>query len=67
MRNTRSIRNTRIENDISKLKMNIDYDNYQTTVDEIHKLEVLKANDEEGSMVNVISKTVDYIQDMHTC
>ena len=60
------IRNTRIENDITRLKMNIDYDNYQTTVDEIHKLEVLKANDEEGSMVNVISKTVDYIQDMHT-
>ena len=59
------IRNTRIENDISVWKMNINYDNYQTTVEEIHKLEVLKANDEEGSMVNVISKTVDYIQDMH--
>ena len=59
------IRNTRIENDISVWKKNINYDNYQTTVDEIHKLEVLKANDEEGSMVNVISKTVDYIQDMH--
>ena len=59
------IRNTRIDNDISTLKMNINYDNYQTTVDNIHKLEVLKANDEEGSMVNVISKTVDYIQDMH--
>ena len=59
------IRNTRIENDISLWKKNINYDNYQTTVDEIHKLEVLKANDEEGSMVNVISKTVDYIQDMH--
>ena len=59
------IRNTRIDNDISLWKKNINYDNYQTTVDEIHKLEVLKANDEEGSMVNVISKTVDYIQDMH--
>jgi replicative DNA helicase len=59
------IRNTRINNDISLWKKNINYDNYQTTVDEIHKLEVLKANDEEGSMVNVISKTVDYIQDMH--
>ena len=53
------------DSDISVWKMNINYDNYQTTVEEIHKLEVLKANDEEGSMVNVISKTVDYIQDMH--
>ena len=59
------IRNSRIENEIDKLKVGINYDNYQTTVDEIHKLEVLKADDEEGSMVNVISKTVDYIQDMH--
>ena len=59
------IRNTRIENEIDELKLSINYDNYQTTVDEIHKLEVLKADDEEGSMVNVISKTVDYIQDMH--
>jgi len=42
------IRNTRIENDILLWKKNINYDNYQTTVDEIHKLEVLKANDEEG-------------------
>ena len=48
------------------MKVGIDYSNYQTTVDEIHKLEILKADDEEGSMVNVISKTVDYIQDMHT-
>jgi len=60
------IRNTRINNDIENLKIKIDYDNYQTTVTNIQNLEMQLADNEEGSMDNVISKTVDYIHDMHT-
>ena len=59
------IRNTRINNDIDKLKKAINYDNYQETVSGIQKLELELAKDEEGSMLNIVSKTVEYINDMH--
>ena len=59
------IRNTRINNDIEKLKKDISFDNYQDTVDNINRLEAQLKDDEEGSMENVISKTVDYIHEMH--
>lgn len=59
------IRNTRIKNDIDKLKQAIKYDNYQQTVADIQKLELDLAKDEEGSMLNVVGKTIEYIDDMH--
>ena len=59
------IRNTRINNDIEKLKKDISFDNYQVTVDSINRLDSQLKDDEEGSMENVISKTVDYIHEMH--
>jgi replicative DNA helicase len=58
------IRDTRINNDIDKLKQSIKYDNYQQTVTDIQKLELDLAKDEEGSMLNIVSKTVEYIDDM---
>ena len=58
------IRDTRINNDIDKLKQSIKYDNYQQTVTDIQKLELDLAKDEEGSMLNIVSKTVEYIEDM---
>ena len=58
------IRDTRINNDIDKLKQSIKYDNYQQTVTDIQKLELDLAKDEEGSMMNVVSKTIEYIEDM---
>ena len=58
------IRDTRINNDIDKLKQSINYENYQQTVTDIQKLELDLAKDEEGSMINVVSKTIEYIDDM---
>ena len=60
------IRKTRINNDIEKLKTGIQYSNYQETVSAVQKLEIDLAKDEEGSMANAISKTIDYIEEVHT-
>ena len=58
------IRNCRINNDIDKLKQTINYENYQQTITSIQNLELDLAKDEEGSMMNVVSKTIEYIEDM---
>ena len=58
------IHNTRINNDIEKLKQAINYENYQQTITNIQHLELDLAKDEEGSMLNIVSKTVEYIEDM---
>jgi len=58
------IRNCRINNDIDKLKQTINYENYQQTITSIQHLELDLAKDEEGSMLNIVSKTVEYIEDM---
>ena len=58
------IRTCRIKNDIELLKFNIDYDNYQATVDEIQKLENELLDKDENSMRNIVSKTIDYIDDV---
>jgi len=58
------IRTCRIKNDIELLKFNIDYDNYQVTVDEIQKLENELLDKDENSMRNIVSKTIDYIDDV---
>ena len=58
------IRNSRINNDIDKLKQTINYENYQQTITSIQHLELDLAKDEEGSMMNVVSKTIEYIEDM---
>ena len=58
------IRTCRIKNDIELLKFNIDYDNYQETVDEIQKLENELLDKDENSMRNIVSKTIDYIDDV---
>jgi len=60
------IRKTRITNDIKKLKNNIQYSNYQETVGAIQRLEIDLAKDEEGSMAHAVSKTIDYIEEIHT-
>ena len=60
------IRKTRINNEIEKLKTDIQYSNYQETVSAVQKLEIDLAKDEEGSMANAISKTIDYIEEVHT-
>ena len=58
------IRTCRIKNDIELLKFNIDYDNYQETVDEIQRLENELLDRDENSMRNIVSKTIDYIHDV---
>jgi replicative DNA helicase len=58
------IRTCRISNDIELCKFNIDYDNYQETVDEIQKLENELLDSDENSMRNIVSKTIDYIDDV---
>jgi len=58
------IRTCRISNDIELCKFNIDYDNYQETVDEIQKLENELLDRDENSMRNIVSKTIDYIDDV---
>jgi len=60
------IRTTRITNEIEKLKTNIQYDNYQDTVNSVQRLEIGLAKDEEGSMAHAVSKTIDYIEEIHT-
>jgi len=58
------IRTCRISNDIELCKFNIDYDNYQESVDEIQKLENELLDRDENSMRNIVSKTIDYIDDV---
>ena len=58
------IRTCRIKNDIEMWKFNIEYDNYQETVDAIQKLENELLDSDENSMRNIISKTIDYIDDV---
>ena len=53
------IRKTRINNEIEKLKTDIQYSNYQETVSAVQRLEIDLAKDEEGSMANAVSKTID--------
>ena len=60
----RHIRTCRIKNDIEMWKFNIEYDNYQETVDAIQKLENELLDSDENSMRNIISKTIDYIDDV---
>ena len=60
------ISKTRITNDIEKLKNNIQYSNYQETVSAVQRLEIDLAKDEEGSMAHAVSKTIDYIEEIHT-
>jgi len=58
------IRTCRISNDIELCKFNIDYDNYQESVDEIQRLENELLDQNENSMQNIVSKTIDYIHDV---
>ena len=60
----RHIRTCRIKNDIEMWKFNIEYDNYQETVDAIQELENELLDSDENSMRNIISKTIDYIDDV---
>ena len=60
----RHIRTCRIKNDIEMWKFNIEYDNYQETVDAIQRLENELLDSDENSMRNIISKTIDYIDDV---
>ena len=58
------IRTCRIKNDIEMWKFNIEYDNYQETVEAIQRLENELLDSDENSMRNIISKTIDYIDDV---
>ena len=59
------IRTCRIKNDIELCKFNIDYDNYQETVDHIQTLESELSDQSEHSMKSIVGKTVDYIDDVN--
>ncbi len=59
------IRNCRIKNEIEQLKFKIEYDNYQETVDTIHSLESDLLNQADDSMKSIVSKTIDYIEDVN--
>ena len=58
------IRTCRIKNDIEMWKFNIEYDNYQETVEAIQRLENELMDRDENSMRNIVSKTIDYIDDV---
>jgi len=58
------IRTCRIKNDIEMWKFNIEYDNYQETVEAIQRLENELLDRDENSMRNIVSKTIDYIDDV---
>ena len=45
-------------------KFNIEYDNYQETVEAIQRLENELLDQNENSMQNIVSKTIDYIHDV---
>ena len=58
------IRTRRISNEIEDLKENISYNNYQKSADKIQKLQSDLADAHEDGMQNIVSKTVDYIEDI---
>ena len=58
------IRTRRISNEIEDLKENISYSNYQKSADEITKLQSDLADAHEDGMQNIVSKTIDYIDDL---
>ena len=58
------IRTRRISNEIEDLKENISYSNYQKSADEIIKLQSDLADAHEDGMQNIVSKTIDYIDDL---
>ena len=58
------IRTRRISNEIEDLKENISYSNYQKSADEITKLQSDLADAHEDGMQQIVSKTVDYIEDI---
>ena len=58
------IRTCRIKNDIEMWKFNIEYDNYQETVEAIQRLENELLDRDENSMRNIVSKTIDYLDDV---
>jgi len=58
---SKHIRNCRVHNDMEILKKQINYDNYQETVDKIHKLELDITNEDTNSMSSIIDKTIEQI------
>ena len=58
------IRTCRIKNDIEMWKFNIEYDNYQETVDAIQGLENELLDRDENSMKSIVGKTIDYLEDV---
>jgi len=58
------IRTRRISNKIEDLKENISYSNYQKSADEITKLQSDLADANEDGMKNIVSKTIEYIDDL---
>jgi len=58
------IRTRRITNEIEDLKENISYNNYQKSVDKIQKLQSDLADTHEDGMKQIVSKTIDYIDDI---
>ena len=58
------IRTRRISNEIEDLKENISYSNYQKSADEITKLQSDLADAHEDGMQNIVSKTIDYIDEL---
>ena len=58
------IRTRRISNEIEDLKENISYSNYQKSADEITKLQSDLADANEDGMKNIVSKTIEYIDDL---
>ena len=58
------IRTRRISNEIEDLKEHISYNNYQKSADKIQKLQSDLADAHEDGMQNIVSKTVDYIEDI---
>ena len=58
------IRTRRISNEIEDLKEHISYNNYQKSADKIQKLQSDLADAHEDGMQQIVSKTVDYIEDI---
>jgi len=58
------IRTRRISNEIEDLKEHISYNNYQKSADKIQKLQSDLADTHEDGMKQIVSKTVDYIDDI---
>ena len=60
----RHIRDSRINQDIETLKRQIEYKNYQETVEKIHNLEMDLADKDDNSMKAIIGKTIEYIDNV---